>query len=128
MSKMSDIDIEMQNAVDEGMKEFAAIKKNEKKEEKLRETMQNIFAQVVMVAVNAVPVRKLASAKKTVRIKPEIVTGVALILVAALFPVEDQNKIIFGFGFGIMYIYLVRDFVALIINLKIKYLSKQTSR
>jgi len=128
MSKMSDIDIEMQNAVDEGMKEFAAIKKNEKKEEKLRETMQNIFAQVVMVAVNAVPVTKLASAKKTVRIKPEIVTGVALILVAALFPVEDQNKIIFGFGFGIMYIYLVRDFVALIINLKIKYLSKQTSR
>jgi hypothetical protein len=81
-----------------------------------------------MVAVNAVPVTKLASAKKTVRIKPEIVTGVALILVAALFPVEDQNKIIFGFGFGIMYIYLVRDFVALIINLKIKYLSKQTSR
>jgi hypothetical protein len=128
MGKIKEIDIDMRNAVDAAMEEINQLtpESPDDVEAKLRQTLQSVYAQATWNTAGMIGETKTLTVKrKAIKVRPEIVTGIVLILVAALFPVDDQNKIIFGFGVGIMYLHLVREFVSVLGNIRVKLMSKQ---
>lgn len=119
---MKDLSIMQQNAVEEGIAKLEE-KGPDEPIVRLREILSTLYKQGS--ADTAALIEK--PAKRNVTVRTEIITGIVLIMIAALFPVQDQNKIIFGLGVGIMYVHLVREFVAFLVRLRMRFLNKQSN-
>jgi hypothetical protein len=123
MGKMKDLSIRQQNAVKEGVAKLEE-KGPDEPIVRLREVLAEAYQQGSSDTAELIE----KPAKRNATVRTEIVTGIALILIAALFPVEDQNKIVFGFAIGIMYVSLVREFIGLLARIRDRFASTELKR
>jgi len=129
MSKTSELDINMQNAIDEGMEEmFKITRYSSKKEDEIRETLQHIYSNAMVTTANMIdePVQQTLTVRRPVKIRPEVIIGIVLCLLAALADFHDLNKVIFGFGIALFYQPLLKWLIVAIIRF-VQFIDKITT-